>query len=90
MKIREFAKHLKNEPMTRDQIIASTGLTRADVNHNLSVLRCGWWADLVECDGVFSVTSIKKPKRGLPITINHRYAAGGMNVSTRAPAVKHG
>lgn len=89
MKLRDFARILKREPMTRDQIIASTGLPRADVNYNLSVLRRGWWVELVECDGVFSVTSIKKPKRGLPITIKHRYAKGGMNVSTRAPAVKH-
>lgn len=89
MKLRDFARMLKREPMTRDQMITSTGLPRADVNHNLSVLRRGWWVDLVELDGVFGVTSIKKPKRGLPITINHRYAAGSLNVSTRAPAVKH-
>lgn len=72
MKSVDLARALKKMPMSREDIGQFYSLERDTVNRLLSTVRNSPRFVLVEKDGVFRVKSIKKKKRGMPITIYPR------------------
>ena len=85
-----LAKELKKTPMTRKQMSSRFNLTMSDVAALLAYLRRIRRYDLVcTSDGVYSVTNIRKAKRGTPLSIRTEamHNNGYDQRTTKAPKI---
>lgn len=72
MKLIDLAKKLKNNPTERSEIHNIYGISKVKVSELLSKMRNSERYHLVENNGFVWVRKIRKPKRGIPITVNVR------------------